>query len=187
MNTPTEMLQSLQPTSVLLSQLDDTQRAGAALTVAYYALAVLVMLAPVIVLFRLRYPCLTLSGLRKFVDMLDDIAQQLIERGETNFTDEVDRLQRQIDDIEHGQNTMIFHWSSVHEYLCSPVITLWKTTKYYDKARVLHVSLLNAIADQRRAFEDFLDNYRRNFEGNRRRGTGIDADMTPMGRTTARL
>ncbi|THU86611.1 hypothetical protein K435DRAFT_804967 [Dendrothele bispora CBS 962.96] len=186
MNTqPTEML---QPTSVLLSQLDDTQ-SGTASTVAYYALVVLVMLSPVIILFRLRYPCLALSGLRSFVDMLDDMAQQLIERGETNVMDGVDRLRRQIDDIEHEQSTVIFRWSSVHEYFRSSVIALWKITKCYDEARVLHVSILNAIADQRRAVEDFWDNYRRSQRvgRNHTRDTEVDVDITPIGRTTARL
>ncbi|THU97821.1 hypothetical protein K435DRAFT_857272 [Dendrothele bispora CBS 962.96] len=188
MYTPKEMLQSSHPMEGLLSQ--DYAQKGTALTVSHYILAVLVILSPpAIILFRLRYPCLTLSGLRKFVDMLDDMAQQLIERRETNFTDGVDRLQRQINEIEHEQSTVIFRWSSVYEYLCSSVIALWKITKCYDEARVLHVSILNAIVDQRRAIEDFLDNYRHDqrLRGNHRRDTKVDVDKTPIGCTTARL
>ncbi|THU97803.1 hypothetical protein K435DRAFT_857255 [Dendrothele bispora CBS 962.96] len=168
MNTPTEIKLPTAHVS-LLSQLDDTQ-SGTVSTVAYYTLVVLVMLS--LWLFHLRYPCLTLSGLKNFVDMLDDMVQTRIDRGETtNFRDSVDRLQRQINDIDHEQSTVIFRWSSVHKYLCSSVITLWNIAKCYDKARVLHVSILEAITNERRAFEYFRDNYCRNlnFEGNRRR------------------
>ncbi|THU97805.1 hypothetical protein K435DRAFT_796191 [Dendrothele bispora CBS 962.96] len=143
MITPTEMLQSSQPTTVPLS-LDDTQ-SGAASTLTYYTLVVLFILSPAVIprLFRLRYPCLTLSGLRDFVDMLDVIIHKLIEGGETtNFKDDVDRLQQQINDIEHEQSTSIFRWTSVHEYFHTSVIALWNIAKCYDKAQVLHVSIL---------------------------------------------
>ncbi|THU79946.1 hypothetical protein K435DRAFT_874905 [Dendrothele bispora CBS 962.96] len=187
------MLQSLQPTrtTVPLSQLDDTQ-SGTASTVAYHTLVVLVMLSPLIILFRLRYPCLTLSGLRNFVDMLDDMAQQLIEGGKTtNFKDGVDRLQRQINNIEYQQSTVIFRWSSGHKYLGSSVIALWNIVECYDKARVLQVSILDAIANERQAFEDFRDNYRHRVRGNHRCDTDVDADTnysTAIGHTvTARL
>ncbi|THU79152.1 hypothetical protein K435DRAFT_810953 [Dendrothele bispora CBS 962.96] len=119
---PTKMLQSgLQPTSVLLSQLDDTQ-SGTALTVTYYALAVLV----VITLFRLR----------------------------ADLRDSVDRLQRQIVNIEHEQATVNFRWSSVYGYIRISLIT---------------VRNIEAIAHRHRALDDFEDNYRRNLNPERNR------------------
>ncbi|THU97810.1 hypothetical protein K435DRAFT_796195 [Dendrothele bispora CBS 962.96] len=151
---PTKILQSgLQPTSVLLSQLDDTQ-SGTALTVTYYALAVLV----VITLFRLRYPCLTLSGLRDFVDMLDVMTQTLIEGAD--LRDSVDRLQRQIVNIEHEQATVNFRWSSVYGYICVSLITVRNIVKCYDQAQELYVAISEAIARRRRALDNFEDNYR---------------------------
>ncbi|THU97824.1 hypothetical protein K435DRAFT_796205 [Dendrothele bispora CBS 962.96] len=150
------------------------------------------MLSPVIILFRLRYPCLTLSGLRDFVDMLDVMTQKLIEGGETmNFKDGVDRLQRQINKIEYQQSTVIFRWSSIHGYLYSSVIALWNITKCYDEARVLHVSILDAIADERQAWEDYKNNRRsQHVRGNHRYDTNLDVDTSfspTIGHTTARL
>ncbi|THU79151.1 hypothetical protein K435DRAFT_810952 [Dendrothele bispora CBS 962.96] len=160
---PTKMLQSgLQPTSVLLSQLDDTQ-SGTALTVTYYALAILVIIA----LFRLRYPCLTLSGLRDFVDMLDVMIRTLIEGADLRGS--VDRLQRQIVNIEHEQATVNFRWSSVYGYIRVSLITVRNIVKCYDQAQELRIAIMEAIAHRRRALDDFEDNYRRNLNSERNR------------------
>ncbi|THU81868.1 hypothetical protein K435DRAFT_808719 [Dendrothele bispora CBS 962.96] len=149
------------------------------------------MLSPAIILFRLRYPCLTLFKLRKFVDRLDVMARERIEDGETTNLRDVDRLRRQINDIEYEWSKVIFLWSSVHGYLRSSLVIVWDIAKCYDKAQVVHVYILDAIADKRRALEDFEDSYRRNrnVKGNHRQDTNVDTntDMSiAIGHTTAR-
>ncbi|THU79361.1 hypothetical protein K435DRAFT_875541 [Dendrothele bispora CBS 962.96] len=178
-----------QPATTLLSQVDDPQ-SGIASTVTYYALVLLLLFllfsVPAFVLFRLRYPCFTLPGLRDFINMLDVMAQECIKKSEpTNFMDGVNRLRQQVNDIEHEQRTMILYLSSVHKYFCSSVIALWNITKCYDEARVLHVDILKALDNKRRAFENFEDSYRHG-----RRDNNVDADTNSsiaIGHTTARL
>ncbi|THU97841.1 hypothetical protein K435DRAFT_857287 [Dendrothele bispora CBS 962.96] len=194
MYTTTEMVQSSQSMSVLLPQLDDTQSRTAS-TVAYYTLVALVI---IITLFRLRYPCLTLSGLREFVDYLDGKAMERERLAEGFFNDVgrhatqsylssiahecffyMCRLQEQIEDIEYQQSTLIFRWSSVHEYLRSSVIIIWNIAKCYEEAQELNTIIL--AADKRRS---------QRVQGNHRHDTNVDVDRsfsTTIGHISARF
>ncbi|THU79148.1 hypothetical protein K435DRAFT_884763 [Dendrothele bispora CBS 962.96] len=160
--------------STVLSQLDNTQSEAVTQGYTFIVLAVLFSAGAV---FRLRYPCLTLSSLKKFVDKLDDIVQRFAEEGGSigHFRIDVSSLRRNIDDIEYERNNNIFLWSSVHRYLRSSFFMLRKIIKCYDEARELQVFILNAITHRRRALGEFEDHYRRNLsvQGNTELSTAI--------------
>ncbi|THU78474.1 hypothetical protein K435DRAFT_876593 [Dendrothele bispora CBS 962.96] len=104
-------------------QLDDTQ--SEAVTQDYTLIVLAVFFSAAAAVFRLRYPCLTLSGLKEFVDKLDDIVHRFTEEGGSigHFRIDVSSLRRNIDDIEYERNNNIFLWSSVHRYLRSSLNT----------------------------------------------------------------
>ncbi|THU78473.1 hypothetical protein K435DRAFT_887520 [Dendrothele bispora CBS 962.96] len=159
-----EKSEAASTSSTMLSQLDKTQL-EAVLTVRQgYTLTILMTALFFAAIFRLRYPCMTLSGLKEFVDKLNGIIHKFTEEGgpSTYFRIRISSLRRNIDDIEYQRNNNIFLWSSTHRYLQSSFVILWKIIKCYDKARDLQVSILNAITHKHRALEDFEDNYHRN-------------------------
>ncbi|THU84827.1 hypothetical protein K435DRAFT_927075 [Dendrothele bispora CBS 962.96] len=172
--------------STMLPQLDNTQ--SEAVTQDYTLIVSAVLFTAAVAVFRLRYPCLTSSGLKEFMDKLDDILQRFAEDGGSvsYFSIDISSLRRRFDEIEHERNNNIFFWSSLHRYLLSLFIILRKIVKCYDEARELQVSILNAITHRRRALEDaleaFEDNYRPNLSVQ-----GNTEPSTAIGYTTARL
>ncbi|THU97808.1 hypothetical protein K435DRAFT_857259 [Dendrothele bispora CBS 962.96] len=166
----------------MLPLLDNTQ--SEAVTQDYTLIVLAVFFSAAAAVFRLRYPCLTLSGLKEFVDKLEDIVHRFTEEGGSigHFRIDVSSLRRNIDDIEYERNNNIFLWSSVHRYLRFSLIILRKIVKCYDEARELQVFILNAIAHKRRALEDFEYNYRRSLSVQ-----GNTEPSTAIGYTTARL
>ncbi|THU80926.1 hypothetical protein K435DRAFT_866867 [Dendrothele bispora CBS 962.96] len=185
----TNLVQNLQPSSNLSSQLDNTQSEVTS-TITHYTHVVLVALLFTIVLLilRLRYPCFTLSELRKFVDELNDTVQKCaVEEQRRDLMDHVSRLQRQIDDIEYEwSRRAILQWSSVYGYLRASLIAVRNIVKCYDRAQALHVYVLDVIAHERRVRDEIEDQYRHtlNSERNRRRDTN-DADTVSFGWITS--
>ncbi|THU97815.1 hypothetical protein K435DRAFT_857268 [Dendrothele bispora CBS 962.96] len=178
MNAPTT-LQNLQPSLNLSSQSDNTQSELTS-TIIHYTPVVLVALLFTIVLFifRLRYPCLTLSKLEKFVDELKDTVQKRtagVQR--RDFMACVSRIEEEIEEIEDKwSHRAIFRWSSVYGYLCASLIAVRNIVKCYDQAQALRVSVLDVTADEHRDHNDDIedqDHRTMNSEGNCRRDTGI--------------
>ncbi|THU99762.1 hypothetical protein K435DRAFT_855392 [Dendrothele bispora CBS 962.96] len=133
-------------------------------TQGYTLIALAVLLFATV--FRLRYPCLTLSGLEEFVDKLDEKVKEFAQEGGStaDFEIGVNGLRQNIGQIEYKRNNNVFLWSSVHRYLQSSFIILREIVKCYDVAQKLQVSVLNATIHRRRAREaalrDFENNYR---------------------------
>ncbi|THU75651.1 hypothetical protein K435DRAFT_846859 [Dendrothele bispora CBS 962.96] len=128
--------------STVISQPDNTQ--SEAVTQDYTLIVLAVLFCAAVAVIRLRYPCLTSSGLKEFVDKLDDMVQRFTEDGGsvTYFSIDISSLRRNIDEIEHEKNNNIFLWSSVYRYLRYSFIVLRKIVKCYDEARELQVSIL---------------------------------------------
>ncbi|THU97837.1 hypothetical protein K435DRAFT_965265 [Dendrothele bispora CBS 962.96] len=150
MNTLTASLQ-IQSASNLSSHCTDNTQSEVKSTITYTRALILVALSCAILLFRLRYPCLTLFELRKFVKRLDDTVQKCIEEGQrASFKGHVSRLQKRIVVIENEWSSRgIYQWSSVYGYLWALFIAIWNITKCYDQAQVVHLYVLNVIAHKR--------------------------------------
>ncbi|THU79949.1 hypothetical protein K435DRAFT_941741 [Dendrothele bispora CBS 962.96] len=181
---------NLQPSLNLSSRLDNTQSEVTS-TITHYTPVVLVALLFAVVLFilRLRYPCLTLSELKKFVNRLKDTVQERTAgRQRRDFMACVSRIEEEIEDIEYKwSRRAIFRWSLVYGYLCASLIAVRKIVKCYDQVQALRVSVLDVTADERRDHGDYIeDQYHRtiNSEENRRRDTRI---LRSDHLTTARL
>ncbi|THU76043.1 hypothetical protein K435DRAFT_846747 [Dendrothele bispora CBS 962.96] len=210
MNAFTTNLQNLQPSLNLSSQPDNTQSGVTeseiimtrytGIPVVLYTLSFTVIL----LVIRLRYPCLTLSELRKFMDELNDTVQKCTAEGQRrDFMDCVSGLQRQIDGIEYEwSRKAIFRWSSVYGYLHASLIAVRNIVKCYDQAQALRVSALHhnvyistrltlqdVIVRERRVREDIENQYHHtlNSEENRRRDTIADADTGSSGWVTSLL
>ncbi|THU97818.1 hypothetical protein K435DRAFT_838411 [Dendrothele bispora CBS 962.96] len=173
-------LTNLQPSLNLSSQSDNTQSEVTS-TITHYTPVVLVALLFAVVLFilRLRYPCLTLSELGKFVDQLNDTIQECNAEGQRrDFIDRVNIIQREIDEVEdEWSRKAIFRWSLVYGYLRASLIAVRDIVKCYDQAQALRVSVLTAIAHERRIRDDIENQFHHmlDSEENRRRDTNADA------------
>ncbi|THU79948.1 hypothetical protein K435DRAFT_874907 [Dendrothele bispora CBS 962.96] len=174
-------LTNLQPSLNLSSQSDNTQSEVTS-TITYHTPVVLVALLVTVVLLvlRLRYPCLTLSELGRFVDQLNDTIQKCnVEGQRRDFMDRVCIIQRKIDEIEdEWSRKAIFRWSLVYGYLRASLIAVRDIVKCYDRAQALRVSVLTVIAHERRVRDDIENQYHHmlNSEENHRRDTNADAD-----------
>ncbi|THU78329.1 hypothetical protein K435DRAFT_876742 [Dendrothele bispora CBS 962.96] len=154
-------LTNIQPLN-LPSQSDNTQ-SEVTLTITHYTPVVLVALlfAIILLVFRLRYPCLTLSELGKFVDQLNDTIRKCnAEEKRRDFMDRVSIIQREIDEIEdEWSRKAIFRWSLVYGYLRASLIAVRDIVNCYDRAQALRVSVLTVIAHERRVRDDIENQY----------------------------
>ncbi|THU79154.1 hypothetical protein K435DRAFT_875836 [Dendrothele bispora CBS 962.96] len=194
MDALTTNLQNLQPSLNLSSRLDNTQSEVTS-TINYTPVVLVALLfAAVLFILRLRYPCLTLSELGKFVDELRVTQyRNALQRGNEEILWIVlagTSLQRQIDGIEYEwSRRAIFRWSSVYGYLRASLIAVRNIAKCYDQAQALRVSVLDVIARERRIREDIENQYHLtiNSEENRRHDTNADADTGSFGWITSLL
>ncbi|THU97823.1 hypothetical protein K435DRAFT_796204 [Dendrothele bispora CBS 962.96] len=172
---------NLQPSLNLSSQFDNTQSEVTSTIIDYAPRAVVpvaLLFAAVLFILRLRYPCLTLSELRKFVDGLKDTVQERTAgRRRRDFMACVSRIEEEIEEIEDKwSRRAIFRWSSVYGYLCASLIAVRNIVKCYDQAQALRVSVLDVTADERRGHDDGIENQDHrtiDSEGDRRRDTRI--------------
>ncbi|KAF5335586.1 hypothetical protein D9758_017972 [Tetrapyrgos nigripes] len=115
-------------------------------------------------LVRLRYPCLTVFGLDKYVDSrLKTTVEEARKEGldVVMFEDTLHQLHNDLSRIKVQNNSNLFRWSSLHTYLSSSFSILQSTIHCYDEAEKLHVSVLNAMEHKRQSQHDFELQYRR--------------------------
>ncbi|KAK7447391.1 hypothetical protein VKT23_014101 [Stygiomarasmius scandens] len=125
-----------------LSQLGSAN--SSALTSYVYITVGLISMLPIIMLFRLRYPCVTVSGLEDLVNGLKEGIEtcRKEEVPTVDFEPQFRRISRQLSDIKIDNNKLIFRWSTAHVYIISLFKILRTVIICYEEAQALQISIL---------------------------------------------
>ncbi|KAK7467598.1 hypothetical protein VKT23_004651 [Stygiomarasmius scandens] len=111
----------------------------------YIGMGLVIVLVIIIFLCRLRYPCLTVSGLKTRVDdMKNAIMGNWHEEGNGDALHEFDeRIRNQFFCIQQRHDQNVPRWSSLHSYVFTSFRILWMVIKCYDDLQDLEVSIKN--------------------------------------------
>ncbi|KAK7447397.1 hypothetical protein VKT23_014107 [Stygiomarasmius scandens] len=134
-----------------LSQIDTAKSSG---PISYFSIVITFGILSVMMLFRLRYPCVTVAALDNFVGVLKDKVEVTCRKEKVptdGFNCQLDGIEEQLSDIKIDDNGNIFRWSTSHSYIVSFFKTLHNVIACYESAQELHVSVSNAIEYKRRA------------------------------------
>ncbi|KAF5373825.1 hypothetical protein D9758_000918 [Tetrapyrgos nigripes] len=109
------------------------------------------VVALVILVVRLRHPCLTVSSLERFIaDLQCSLTRTLEDERRPSGTttvadlyDDLDKIRHLCEDIVKQKNGNVFRWSLLHRYMTMTFNVLRNVLKCSDEAQVLEVKIKN--------------------------------------------